>query len=332
MGVKALRKIQLGDEAVAGTAVAASAIWRGEGVLEDTREVVHVPEDVGYLSGYNRTYIPMYGGRISFSDTPATFEQLPYILSAGVQSVIAGTADGVGSGYIYEYSFSTTSANAVKTYTIEAGDDQQAEEMEYSFVEAFSLSGNGGEAVMMSADWVGRQVTNTTYTGALSLASVEEILFNKGVLSIDAATDTIGSTAISGSLLGFQLDVVTGWKVKHTADGNLYFNFNWQDRPEVMLQLTFEHDSNAVTEKTAWRNETAQQIRLDFTGSTFAATGDVYDNKTLRIDLAGKWQDFDVLGDQDGNDILTGTFKAEYDSDASLFAKITVVNLLASLP
>ena len=34
-GVKALRKIQIGQETTAGTAVVATTIWRGEGVLQD---------------------------------------------------------------------------------------------------------------------------------------------------------------------------------------------------------------------------------------------------------------------------------------------------------
>ncbi len=50
-GIKALRKIQLGREANAGTAVAATAIWRGMGTIEDTREVVVAEEDVGIIMG-----------------------------------------------------------------------------------------------------------------------------------------------------------------------------------------------------------------------------------------------------------------------------------------
>lgn len=331
MGRKHFRFIQLGQESVAGTAVAATAIWRGNGVLSDDREVVFVNEDIGNLGGSDRTYIPKLGGSISFDETPASFEHLPYIFSAGIVDVTAGTADGGGTDYIYEYSMNTTSENSVQTYTIEGGDDQQAEEMEYCFVNQFSLSGNGGEAVMVSADWMGRQVANTTKTAALSLETIESVLFNKGKLYIDAATASIGSTQITGSLLGFQLDCMTGWNTKETADGNLYFNFIYQAPPELTCQLTFEHDSNAVAEKTNWRNEAALNIRLLFEGSAFGTPGTTYSNHTLQIDMAGKWENIDPIGETNGNDILTGTFRAKWVEDASLFAVFTVANEVASL-
>jgi len=39
-GIKALRKIQLGKETVAGTIVAATDIWRGMGTLQNLAELV----------------------------------------------------------------------------------------------------------------------------------------------------------------------------------------------------------------------------------------------------------------------------------------------------
>ena len=46
-GSRALRKLQLGKEVVAaGTPVAATTIWRGQGVIKDNREVIFPEEDV----------------------------------------------------------------------------------------------------------------------------------------------------------------------------------------------------------------------------------------------------------------------------------------------
>ena len=60
-------------------------------------------------------------------DTELTPEQLPYILNAGVMHI--RRQDGAGSGgYVYTYTFGTTSQTTIDSYTIEAGDDQQEEE------------------------------------------------------------------------------------------------------------------------------------------------------------------------------------------------------------
>ena len=115
-GIKALQRVQLGRETTAGTAVAASTRWRGQGALEDQRQTVFAMEDVGLLIGTDRTYVPQLGGAITMTGD-ATFEQLPHIFEAGIKSN-AAVADGGGSGYVYTYLIPTTQGGTVKTYTI----------------------------------------------------------------------------------------------------------------------------------------------------------------------------------------------------------------------
>ncbi len=328
-GVKSLRRIQLGNEGTAGqygTATAATALWRGMGTPSDDREVVFVEEDIGVFSGGDRAYTPMLAGSITFEETPATFEQAGYILAAGIKNVTSGTADTGGSGYIYTYTFPTTSLNTVQAYTVEGGDNQQEEEMYYSVVEAFSLSGEGGGPLNISADWIGRQVQDGTFTTMPSVPSVEELLFSKGTLYIDDSGGTIGSTQVSDTLLSASLEVDTGIIRKWTADGSLDFSFIQYTRPEVILELTYEHNATAVTEKGKWRSEAVRLIRLDFTGSDLTTAGSSHSAKLFRIDLAGKYEDFGALEDQDGNDTVTATFRALYSSTDSLFGEIKVVN------
>jgi len=330
MASKALRKIQLGAETTAGTAVAADTLWRGLGVIEDQREVIFPDEDIGYLSGKARNYVPKYGAALSMDSVPATFEGLPIILSAGVKNVITGVTDTGGSGKVYTYTFPTTSANSITTWTIEGGDDQQAEEMEYSFVESFDIAGNGGEALTMSANWIGRQVSKCSFTASVTTpATVEEILFGKGKLYIDAASGTMGTTEKSATLLGMSLNVNTGWITKYAADGNLYWSWAQVTKPEVLLNVTFEHNTTAVAEKDAWKAKTPRQLRLKFEGAALTTAG-TFTYKTLLIDLAGLWESFDAIGDMNGNDIVTGTFRAGYDATCAKFAEIKVVNETAS--
>src|SRR3990167_7836952 len=330
-GVKALRKIQLGLESTKGTAVAATALWRGTGTIEDKREVVFPDEDIGYLSGVDRSYTPKYAAALSFDDAPATYEQLPYVLSAGVKDVVTGAADGAGPDKVYTYTFPTTSKKALKTYALEGGDDQQAEEMEYAYVEAFKISGKGGEALMVQADWVGRQVALSTFTGAIAVPTVEEMLFGKTKLYLDAVGGTLGATQKTNTLLEFELAVKTGWIPKFTADGSLYFSFHESTMPEVTLSLTYEHDATGVAGKADWRAETPRQIRLLTEGSSVATPGTTYSVKTMKIDVAGKWEAFDKIDEVDGNDVVKGTMRIRYDSTAALFASIIVVNELVSL-
>jgi hypothetical protein len=324
-GVKALRKIQIGEENTAGTAVAATSILRMEGTAEDLTEVMHAAEDVGFLSYTDRTYIPSVGGRLPLSGA-ATFEQLPYILMMGVDDV---TATGATTSKTRAFVLCTSGQEAPQSYTLEFGDDQQAEEMAYCFCEDFEISGAMGEAVMMSATIRGRQISTTTFTGSLSLPSVEEILASKAKLYIDAGGGTIGSTQKTGTLLSFALRITTGFQpVRVGGDGELYFDSVKNVAPEVLLEITFEHEGTAVAEKAAWLAETTRLIRLSIEGTD---CGDGT-NRKLEIDIAGRWESFSALADSDGNDTVTGTLRGRWSNTDSLFCEITVINALATLP
>ena len=336
MGQKWAQKIQLGRETTAGTAVAATTIWRGMGgMIHDIREVTMVDEIVGFAQPILRSYIGNIGAALEMADTPATFEQLPHILEAGIKTVGTGVADGAGSGKIYAYTSPTTAVNTLKTYTIETGDNQQAEEMEYSFVESFKLSANRGEAVMMGANWIGRQVANTTFTGALSVATVDEIIAATGLLYIDAVSGTIGTTAVTGTLLDWELTVDTGWRGKWTTDsGNLYFNFHYFDLESFSaeLSMTFEHDATLVAEKAFYRSNTNRLVRIKLEGPNLTSAGTTYSKKTLILDMPLTYTDFEALTSDEGNSVVAITGTVGYDPTDGTGLSITVVNELSSIP
>jgi len=332
MGVKALRKIQMGLETTAGTAVPATTIWRGTGTIEDQREIRRIDEDVGVLQRVNRTATPKLLAGLAMDAVPATFEQLPYILEAGIKQVNTGAADGAGSGLIYAYTMPITAANTLSYYTIEGGDDQQAEEMEYAHVQSFVIAGEGADLVTMSAQWVGRQVSLCSFTTGQSIPTVEEILFGKGTVCIDAA-GAMGTTPKSGTILGFELNVAnTGVRQKWPADGlGTFFSFIVTVPAEATLQLTFEHDGTGVAEKAAAVAETPRAVRLSFDGSALTTAGTTYTYKTLQIDAWGYWDPFSKIDERDGNDIVTGTLQLCYDPTDAKMLEITVVNELATL-
>ena len=171
-GVRRRAKVQLGDENTAGTATAATAIWRGPAGFFDDEEVpVEVAEDTGRYSASDRIYIPKAGAVLAIPPTEATYEQLPYILMAGVEATSPTAAtNSTGTSQTWTFEFATSAAKTTKTYTLECGDDQQAEKAAYCFIENFNITGSVDAALMMSVSWRGRQVSTTTFTASLSRA------------------------------------------------------------------------------------------------------------------------------------------------------------------
>lgn len=334
-GIKALRKIQIGQEAsLGGSTDPASTIWRGMGVLTDNRETTFPEEDIGILGGTTRSYVAKAGGEIQL-EGDATFEQLGYIFNAGIYEAVESTDTGTGIIRTWTVQTASTdpiSSSDIQSLVIEGGDNNECEIMRAGFVREFSLSGATGEALQVTATIEGREIAGgQTYTSGLSIPTVETILFTKAKLYIDDSTGTIGTTLVSNTLLGADFTMTTGWQAVMTADGRIDYSFIKRVADEISLQLTYEHNGTATTEKAAWRNQTERAIRLIIEGNALTSSG-AYTYKTLRIDCYGKYESFDSLSDQDGNDTVSATFKVAYSANANSKCQIVLVNEVAILP
>jgi len=327
-GIKALRKIQMGPETTSGSAVAATMIWRGPAVMaEDSQEKVMPDENIGYSSKMTRQYTPKYLTELEFPETEATFEFLPYLLSAGIATVAATTQ---GSGKVYVYTVPSGDTAGIKTYTIEGGDNKTVEEIEYAFVSEIKLTGKKGEAWMMSAKWFGRQGTVTSFTGALSPIAVDEMLFQKTKFYID--TTTIGSTQVPNTLLEASITIKTGWKPQHTASGNLYFDYAEFTGAEVEMDLTMLNNTTTIADRVLFRADTPRLFRFKCEGDPLTTSATTYSYKTMVFDMAGVYNEFSAPNDEDeGSAVFKAKVIGGYHTTAAKFAEFTVVNQLASL-
>lgn len=332
-GVKTLRKIQLGREATAMTAVPATTIWRGPALMaSDDQTKTRPNENVGLSSISTRQYTPKKYASLVFPSTEATFQQIQHVLEAGVQTIVP-VKDGTGTGYISAYSLPTADANITKTYTIEGGDNKTAEEIEGAFVVDFELSGKIGEAWMLTSTWGGRQATVSAFTAALSIPTVSEMKFGQSKLFIDNVSGTIGGTQIVNSWLEAKLKVTTGLKAQFTGDGNLYFSFVDFIGAKATLELTLLHNAAVAAERALWRADTPRQIRMLIEGKTLGTQGTTYSKETFRVDMAGVYTSFGPPNEEnEGSNANKVTFECGYDATAALFVKPLLVNELVTVP
>jgi hypothetical protein len=322
----------MGKETTAGTIAVATTVLRANGMLEDLSELDELgkQENVGLMVETDRTNIKKLLGGFTQEDFSATFEQFPYLCEASIKKVGTGVTDTAGSGKIYNYPVGILASNTIQTYTIEGGDANAAEVMEYAFVESWKLSGESEGGVIMGATWKGRQVVPQAFTGTVAIPTVEDIVFGQTKLYIDAITGTAGTTPKSNTMLGFSVEYKSGLIPKYTGEGNKYFTYLQNVGPEMTINVTFEHDGIAVAQKAAFAAQTPLKLRLLLEGSTLTTAG-TFSKKSIIIDATGKWTKFDKIGERNGNDIVTGTFVAKYNPTAASFATVKVVNQLATL-
>lgn len=328
MGIRALNRVIIRPEQTGGSATLGATIgWRGEAHIKDDTEPKNQTEFVGRTMPTLRPYVSQKKASCAFVSMPASYEHLMYILDAGVEGG-AGVADGAGTGYVHSFDYNKTTAPSVRTYLIFTGDNSQAYKMAYSFVESFSLTAAVDDALMMEAQWIGRQRETTTFPALPTYYNVETILGKTGSFYIDEPDGTIGTTQITGTLLKWGLSVTTGWKAKFTVDdGQLYFNYAYFDIGswKADLSMTYEHDSNGLAEQAKYVLGTMRLVRIQIEGSALT-TPDTETNKRLTIDCAGYYTSFSELKEQEGNNIVECSMTIGYDTESAEGLNFVLVN------
>lgn len=336
IGRKELRKLQLGWETSPnfGTPVAATTVWRGVGDMpEDKRVIEIVEEEVGIFGGTDRTHTPEISAALSLASTPATFEQLPILLAAGLGGAVTGVADGVGTGKVYTTTIPTTSSPTNRSLTIEGGDDFEVEQLAYGKPVKIELTYAMNKAVMVAADLLGAQCARVaSFTADIALPAVENLQSNKTAFYLDAAGGTYGTTQVANTVIGCKLTFEPDWQPL-AVGGQLYptlFNFVGVT---ITGEITFLHDtpvSGNAGEKAKWRAETARLLQIKTSGSALGTSG-TYSARTAIINLPIKWLKFPALGDENKNSVITATFESKYNTTAANRGSIIVVNEVTAL-
>lgn len=323
---------QLGREATAGTAVAATTVWRGPYAgFQDTRNREVAEEDVGVLMSQKRSYDTWLGVKIPVSETKLTFEQVNHFFEGGIATV---TPSGTSPTITRLYAWDTTGAAqpAIKTYTTELANTlalADGKKIPFCFVDEFTLSGKNGEAWTMGGSWMGQQlVALGTFTAAIAKPVVEVAQFAKTTLFIDPSGAAAGTTAKLGVLMGASIKVKTGIEYVPVGDGSLFYTAIKRGRPEVSFTLTLELEqdtgvSTVAVERAAFDTDAFRIIRLNVAGSG---------THKLMIDLCGRYASVGQPS-KEGQSNTTVTFEgmAEYNATDSLFAQFTTITSSAAL-
>lgn len=328
-GIEALKKCQLGLETAPGTAVPATSIWRGPVSWKDARVLTRVEEQVGTLLPKARLVETSRFATLEMADTPLTYEQAPYAFSAGVENIVTGVADGVGTGKIYEYNLGVAAVQTLKSYTLEIGDNQRADEIEYAQVQKIVIKGASRGAITIAVSWIGRQCTDAEFTTGIAIPTVYEALFGKTKVYIDAKGGTIGTTQKACTVLGFELTINTGVFPLFAASGDAYYCATGQGAPNVTGKLIIRHDTTGEAELGFARSGAVRLLQLLNEGAALTTAGTTYSYRTFKWQSAIQYDEVPDLGAQDGEHTVELPFTV-IDAD-SIVPTALFVNELTTL-
>lgn len=270
---RAFSKFQYGKESTRGTAVAAAKMLLAQikGVPVD-RKPKFIEDALGVRARSARSAIYQYLVEDTLTVPDLYTQCLPLFFSCGLKgSVTASEVTASQQDYKWTFLPSMTADNSPDTVTLEMGDDTQAFEIEYTMFRRLKFSGEipqdaGAAPIVLEADYFGRQVTPTTFTGALSIPTATTLSAKAARLYKDSAWANRGTTELTNILRGFEFELLTGTHPKHMGSSAKYFNSHGESYIDAMLTLTLEGISAADTLFDDFQAGTAYAFGLEIDG------------------------------------------------------------------
>lgn len=328
MGIKALRKIQIGREGIKGQATAATAALVGALTMVERPTVYRPDDERATLAQYSRSIKVANLAELTL-EGDLTFQQVLYALHMGVLGGVTPVAAGT-NGKEWVFTPSITASGAYDSFTIEYGDDVQAWEVEYCLARQIEISGGMGEPVKIRANLFGRKMSQCTFTSGLIPPAVEPAIATKARLYINDEDEAMGATEKSATLISWVFTINTGLIPVRYADGMLDFSAYSEQYKGVELRMTFAFNSGAEAEHLKADGETLRLVRIRVDGSTIAPDS----QHRLDLDVCGIWlpDRWSTLGERDGEDIVDVVLSAQRGMNYTKLFEVVVINAVGALP
>jgi hypothetical protein len=322
MGNSYFSKLQIGKETVRGTAVAADTLLLGLlPQINPDRKPVFPADRFGKRSDAVRSELHSVQFASALNFPNLYYQALPLIFSLGLKGAVAPVETTPAQGdYLWTFTPSETATNSPDSMTLEAGDNDQAYEVEHVMADRITLSGNvaqGADAspVVAEVGVFGRQWTKTTFTAGLTIPTVEPVIAKLARVYKDALWANAGVTELALALRSFRLEILTGLYPVFTGSASRYFGGFEESVIGVTLALTlhptaavialyddFNNGDSGVQDYSVWR--------VKCSGKQIGTGG----NHELTIDVGGYLADFTPVGAQDrGSNLFTATVKGVFD-------------------
>lgn len=330
MGARYFSMFQYGKETTRGSAVAATKkmLCRVPAVGND-RKPEYPREDVGIRARAVRSVVHQYLYNNTLSSEHGYFQMLPALFGCGLKGGVTAAEQTTGEGdYLWAFTPVLTfgNYNTPDSLTVELGDDTQAFEAEHVMFERIRISGKVSQGMEVSpvsieADFFGKQLTPTTFTGSLAIPTAEPINAKLSRFYLDTAWAGIGGTEKANILRSFDIEILTGISPKFAGSGSKTFNGYLEDIIDFSANFEFEGGSDADAMFDAQQAQTFQAIRLMIEGGAIGSG----DNHSLSIDMGGTWESVVPLASEDKSlNIHSATFGNHYDATGAKLLQVNV--------
>ena len=314
MGERVFKKIQYGKEVktTKGTPAAATSMFLGDADIPSDRKYMYPSYNLAVRARASEPHLyqQLVDG-FTLNIDNGYFQALPMLFSMLLKGDLTAVVHTTGqSDYDWPFTPSMTATNAQDSMTLEIGDDVQAYQLAYVMAKKLTIAGGMGkdQAVKISADCFAKSVAPITFTGALTIPTIEPMVANKTALYIDALWANKGTTLKSGLLRDFSLEIISGLHPKFHGNA-LTMDAHGESYIDAMLKLTLEGNSAADGYYDAMQAKTPMAIQLNILGAQIG-TGQTH---WLKAAVWGVFDDIQPMGSEaDGDNLHVALFHGLY--------------------
>jgi hypothetical protein len=199
------------------------------------------------------------------------------------------------------------------------------------FCERLVIEGAPDGVCTFSADLVGRQQADASFTAALVAQSVQRFPFNLVKCYFDTSWANLGTTQKTGLVRGFTWTLDTMFRAYQTADGALYYSSVVESPKAPTLALKLKRGSDSDAQRGYHEARTTTFIRIELLGQTEIDSGQG-NVPYLIIDGAYRYQTWPDLGDDEGASIEQPTAVGVYDGTGGKMFETALLTDLAAFP
>jgi hypothetical protein len=248
-------------------------------------------------------------------------------------AALNGTAAAVGGGADKTWTQSPAmgTTNSPKAFTLDIGDDIQNWRSQYTQWQSFKLSSSRGGLTGLSATAFAQRALKVAKSA--SAASTAPIMIPGDIWTIKFASNQAGlagASVVANFLLDWDLEIDTGLRRRHYADGNPYFGQSVESEDITgLLNLTVESTAQAISQfYDKYATPALDFIRLKATGPTLGSTA-----YSAQIDLPVFYDKPQLItAMEDGVNLYKIPARLAYDSTTSKSIQLVTVASLTALP
>ena len=332
-GTQIFTYLQMGKETTAGTLVAATRQWYGQGSGE-----IDIDDMLSMQRGNRGTRTQLVGaatrgvavklGYQSDPDIGAAYDELHYIYG---QLDGGNTGVGAGADKVWTIAPSQTGANAQEAYTIEVGDDTQEFEFGYCQASDFTLSAAKDGMTQLGVNWFARQPVKSTKTAVAANTAVRIPGYLWAPKFATAQSGLAGASETLNFLQDFSVTYTTGLVPRFYQDGLAFFGQSVEALP-MTATVTLHVESLALAVTEFYDKKRAQTVDFLQLGTSTRGPSLGSTNYGVTLQFALLWTDVKPIASvEDGVNIYEITGETVYDSTWTQSMTASITNSIATI-